>query len=280
MSLINEALKEARHEATRQDAIREGGLYPRLPFHGPPGTRRRRWWIAIVVVLLVAAGAGAGWWWRTTASPDGQDAAETVAVAEPIDHPSRPDSDLPMQAEPVPVAPAEGSPTVGADRPESLPAEIQDTGSGPPAQPEPMPRPVPGIEAASPVDTLPAADTRPAATPPAPGQSEASAEPVITAEKPGIATQSGPPASAPQATYVVPQPEPPDAVSFRREATLKDGTRLSLGGIAWSPSQPVALINGRVMAVGEIAEGFVLKEVKREYVYLKRRDQVVILTLE
>lgn len=278
MSLINEALKEARHEATRQDAIRQGGLYPRLPFHGPPEGRRRRWWIAIVVMILVAAGVGAGWWWRMAAPPGGEDAPE-VANTEPIDSPSRLDTDLPTPPSRVPTATDEVSPAVDSGRPQSTTDAGSVAGSRPPAQPGPTTEAEARTEPKAMTEAAPEIETGPATTSPAPEVTEVPAEPVV-GEKPAVAAESNPLPEAPQTAYVVPPPPPTDAVTFRREAQLKDGTRLSLGGIAWSPTQPVALINGRVMAVGEITEGFALREVRRDYVYLKRRDQVVILTLE
>jgi len=235
VSLINEALKEARHEATRQDAIRDGGLYPRVPHHGPPAERRRRWWIAAVVTILVLTGIGIGWWWRTQES--------RVAPETPVEMA-------------VPAAAAHDSSTEG------------EAGESTPTPSEAPP------DAVAPTTMVPA-------SPAIPPRSEAESEAPTIAEPTATVRARTEPVPTPAAAAAPPTLETAsDAITFHKEARLKDGTHLSLGGIAWSSTQPVALINGQVIDIGEITEGFVLLEVRRDYVYLKRGDQVVILTLK
>jgi hypothetical protein len=69
---------------------------------------------------------------------------------------------------------------------------------------------------------------------------------------------SPPPSSSPSA--------PRDGASYLRNTTLPDGTELALGGIAFSDSGPVALINGEALAPGEGGEGWLLTSIEPQQV--------------
>ena len=66
---------------------------------------------------------------------------------------------------------------------------------------------------------------------------------------------------------------------FLREVDLADGTRLDLGGIAWSETGPFALINGQVLGQGESVEGFAIVEILPKSVLLKGGDRSILLRL-
>ena len=276
MSLISEALKEARHEAARQEAIRQGSFYPRVPHHGPPGIRRRLWPLAVAAAILVLTVFGATWWWLRPSSPGPTDipvAATETPVADASHRVSDDSQDASPVRAPLPVEPVV---TTSVDSPASR------AGAGTTAESPSISASAVSAEPTGSADsTMPVvSQAEPFATP------EPVPPPTAPQGLPNSATQRQPtvepPPRAAVASTIDPAPPPPSAgpLTFRREAYLQDGTRLSLGGIAWSPSRPVALINGRVIGIGEIAEGFTLQEVQRGYVYLKRLDQVVILTLE
>ena len=60
MSLIDEALKRARQEASRQEAAEREKRYARVPVYVPPSRRSRPWLLPVVVTVCLAAGVGGG----------------------------------------------------------------------------------------------------------------------------------------------------------------------------------------------------------------------------
>ena len=71
----------------------------------------------------------------------------------------------------------------------------------------------------------------------------------------------------------------PAQETFEREFTLGDGTRVELGGIAWSNTGPYALVNGRVMGVGEFVAGLAIESIHPTYILLKGGGRRVQLTV-
>lgn len=69
------------------------------------------------------------------------------------------------------------------------------------------------------------------------------------------------------------------AASFVREATLADGTRIHLGGIAYSDAAPLAYLNGRLLGVGEHVESCRVARIERGQVRLDCGGRTTILTL-
>lgn len=69
------------------------------------------------------------------------------------------------------------------------------------------------------------------------------------------------------------------AASFVREATLADGTRIHLGGIAYSDAAPLAYLNGRLLGVGEHVESCRVARIERGRVSLDCGGRATILTL-
>lgn len=68
--------------------------------------------------------------------------------------------------------------------------------------------------------------------------------------------------------------------SFVREATLADGTRLHLGGIAYSEAAPLAYLNGRLVGVGEHVEDCRVARIERGRVALECGGTTVVLDLK
>lgn len=71
----------------------------------------------------------------------------------------------------------------------------------------------------------------------------------------------------------------PATETFVREFTLSDGTRVELGGIAWSETGPYALVNGRVVGVGEFVGDLAIESIYPTHILLKGRDRRVQVTL-
>ncbi len=148
------------------------------------------------------------------------------------------------------------------------------------AEAEPDPPAAVAPESASSAETTPP----PVATAPATVlQPEAEPEPAA----PSAAIPTPPPAAAPPARQepvpgssapARPAPGTPLADgSFVRRAVLPGGATLELGGIAWSPDTPVALINGRLLGLREGIEGCILLVIERELVRLRRPDGATLV---
>jgi hypothetical protein len=69
-------------------------------------------------------------------------------------------------------------------------------------------------------------------------------------------------------------------VAFVREATLADGTRLRLGGIAYSDAAPLAYLNGKLLGVGEPLESCRVARIERASVRLDCGGTPIVLTLK
>jgi len=123
------------------------------------------------------------------------------------------------------------------------------------------PRPEPRREAAP-----------PAAPAPAPIARSKTAEP--TASRPRI--EEARPAQPAPAAAATPEP----GRSYVREAALPGGRKLELRGIAYSDTQPVVLINGKVLSPGEGVEGYTVVSIQPQRVELKGASGTLYLTLQ
>ena len=65
-----------------------------------------------------------------------------------------------------------------------------------------------------------------------------------------------------------------------RRAPVPGGGWIELGGIAFSADQPVALLNGRVVSVGEVVEGFTVISIAPRRVELRGHGTTLVLTLD
>lgn len=64
------------------------------------------------------------------------------------------------------------------------------------------------------------------------------------------------------------------------QAKLRDGQLVDLEGIAWSESEPFALLNGQVVGVGEFIRGYRVSEILQDQVVLEQGDDRVVLRLK
>jgi len=71
-----------------------------------------------------------------------------------------------------------------------------------------------------------------------------------------------------------------DGRSYVRAAALPGGRKLELRGIAYSDTQPVVLINGKVLSPGEGVEGYTVVAIGPERVELKGAAGTLYLTLK
>ncbi len=231
MSLIDEALRRARQEATRQDAAKRDEAYRHVPVLPPMASRRssglRPALIGAAVALLVVGGVALGIYIGGGGRGSSPELEPRVAGAP--------------SAAPVPVPEPQRPVTVVEQTP----------------QPEPTPTPEPVVVAPTPA-------------PPAP-EPEPSPEPVAPEPLPAPT-----PAPTPE-----PAPTPvPEVRTYVREIPLPEGGSLRLNGIAFSASQPVALINDKVLAKGESYEGFLVTDIQPNMVELRNDGTIVRVTLK
>jgi len=71
-----------------------------------------------------------------------------------------------------------------------------------------------------------------------------------------------------------------DAREFVGQAQLRDGQLVDLGGIAWSESEPFALLNGQVVGVGELIRTYRITEIQQDQVVLEEGDDRIVLHLK
>lgn len=64
------------------------------------------------------------------------------------------------------------------------------------------------------------------------------------------------------------------------QAQLQGGQVIDLGGIAWSESEPYALINGQVVGVGELVRSYRVTSITPNEVVLEKDEDRVIVRLE
>lgn len=247
MSLIDEALRRARQEASRQDAAKRDTQYRQVPVYAPSQRRGiSPALIGAIVALCIVAGIGIG-----------------VFLGR----------DRGTQSEAEETTPAATSPVLPSEEPPSRPISIsEETPEMPEPPAEPVPAPTPDLEPVPeepprPVrEEVPAAEQEPLEPPPAP---DPAPTPVAVPETP---------APAPQPT---PAPAPaPEIRSYVREVPLPDGGTLRLNGIAFSATQPVALINDKVLAKGESYEGFIVTDIQANLVELRGNGMTVRVSLK
>jgi hypothetical protein len=238
VSLVNEALKKARLEASRQETLQRGIPVPPPSFFE---TRRRRavWpWVALSATGLIALG-GLGFWagQRSArgATPTRASGVQALAADEAAADPNAPRRDA---AEPV----------LRAAAPPTAQAEIS---------------PGPAARAAStPTVSHPEPTTHPSAAAPPPQAAASDPVPLPAASHPARTTPRAQPAVP---TYV--------------EVADLPGGRLELGGIAWSKSDPHALINGRILGRGERVESYLIVDIQPRQVELSGDRGSFILRL-
>lgn len=265
MSLISEALKRARQEAARQDALRPGVPYA-VGAVDPPAPRNP--------LLPILAGLGAGCllagllfavaWaagWGPFAKPDVVTAPQVAQAA-----PTAPPPAVEVHEEAPAVPPA---PSVTPVQPQvTVPVE-------PPPKAEPRPTPPPAPQAAAP--EAPVVRIEPSVPPPAPPAATTPAE--EPRPEPAASTAPANPASAP--TPAPSSEETGDLVDgkvYAGEVPVPGGGSVKLNGIAFSPDNPVAVLDGRVMAPGEVIQGFTLVAIESGRVKLQGHGATVYLS--
>ena len=152
--------------------------------------------------------------------------------------------------------------------PHPLPAG-EGRGEGrPAAAPVPQPTATPdAVALATPIVVAQPPIARPARTAvPTPAISEAETAPAV---KPAPAP---PAARAPQAVA--------DGKTYAGSIALPGGTKIELGGIVWSETEPRALLNDRIAAVGAFVEGYSLTKIEENRVALEKDGVTIYISVK
>ncbi len=249
MSLIGEALKKARQDVARQDALRQ-----RTPYAvgAADSSDRRTSFLpllaglgagCLIAVLLVAVAWAAGW--GPFAKP--AQVVQTVPLSSPLSPVSR----AVKPAAPPPTAPEAAPPAVEIAESETPTPPVREISPQPsielrPAQPAP--------QVAAPAAPAPVEEERlpPAAPPPAPVRPS--------------------PAPAAGAGNLV------DGHVYAGEVPVPGGGTLKLNGIAYSQERPVVVLDGRVMGTGEVVQGFTVVAIEAGRVKLEGYGATVFVS--
>jgi cytoskeletal protein RodZ len=249
VSLINEALQRAREEAVRQEAAKKG--VPLAPAARP---KEKSGWLSLAVLVLAVALAVSviallGFAWRLPS------ATTESALLEPSDSGSN----------------------------DALGSGVQ-----------------PGIEASSPAIETGAATTAQTAdvsgkstsSPKAATDTAPTLSPTNSVTRSDVATTENgsarPREFSGEDSTALGAPEPtsyqvdtdPITESYIRYVDLGGNVSIELGGIAWSESGPFALLNGRVVGIGESISGFMVREIDPQQVVLERQNRQLVLRLK
>lgn len=241
MSLIIEALKKARDDAVRRQAAARG-----LPLAPVPRLETRSRWLSLALIPLAAA--------------------LVICVMLLIDVYSR----IPESADQGQTASQSQSGT-------------QVNASRSTLQVSPSVNEATGGNGAEPAAATPLPPSSQSEVPPDRSLPEPAPETTIYDDAGPIATSTPP---AEQSSREVPAESPgPDGDSTDArvsigQAKLPGGQILDLGGIAWSESEPYALINGQVIGVGELIRSYRVTSITPDEVTLEKDQDRVILRLQ
>ena len=242
MSLINEALKKASRDAER--SAPRATLTP-SPSQVPPRKLSPR----IAVLALVVVGSLALFFLLR-----GPLQSEAEAVAEP-------------------VRTVEAPPTLVVSEPAEAAEAVQqvETVLTPLASADPVVEDSPSEDSALRVDLENQEDLAAALQATEHGEDEA-APPKKRRRRPGRPAATRPP-PLPNASSSL------DGGSFLKRAQIPGGGTLELSGIAWSESQPVAVISGSVVSAGERVKGFKVIRINPDSVELEGANESFTLRL-
>lgn len=244
MSLINEALKRARQESRRREALAKG-----LPLAPPPprAVSHRSWLVAAVVAMALALLVSLVTIARLATEDHTSSTGAGTAILDPMAGLSRSAESAPT---PSPAPPIE---------------ESEATASAPdsPGSTAEIVAPLAGSEIPPPGSANRQPDSKQESNPSAESlDSRRAPEPRGTRPESSLGDSSSQPRV------------------FIETAILPNGEELALGGIAWSETDPYALLDERVVGLGETILGYMVTRIAPQEVELEGRDGAILIRLE
>ncbi len=112
------------------------------------------------------------------------------------------------------------------------------------------------------------------------------AQPPVT-RPPRIAAPAPAPTDSEAETAVKPAPPAPrapqavaDGKTYAGSVALPGGAKIELGGIVWSETEPRALLNDRIAAVGAFVEGYSLTKIEENRVALEKDGVTIYISVK
>lgn len=240
MSLINEALKRARQESRRREALAKG-----LPLAPPPRSASPRSWMVAAVVVMALALLVSLVTIARLATKEPTTSASVVASSD--------DHDTHREA---------GEPE---------PSTLTDTSIETIATTVPVPEPR---------GSLARLQASVAENAPPPPISEELLQGSTKLPDPPLEGVSLSPGTRNPGAEDSPGNSSPQARVFVERATLASGDTLELGGIAWSQTGPYALLDERVVGLGESVMGYLVTRIAPQEVELEGSDGTILIRLK
>ncbi|MGE0639707.1 MAG: hypothetical protein AB7G12_00520 [Thermoanaerobaculia bacterium] len=159
----------------------------------------------------------------------------------------------------------------------AVPASEPAKPATPDASPAPPPTQAPEADAAA---APPATSADGSAAPSPAGQApgpDPEGRPAATTAGPAPAPHAGPGVSDDQPAAARPKR---DGEPFVRRVEFADGSKLELGGIAYSEAAPFAYLNGKLLAVGESTAGYTLVRILRDRVVVRGEEGELTILLK
>jgi len=71
-----------------------------------------------------------------------------------------------------------------------------------------------------------------------------------------------------------------DGKTYAGSVALPGGAKIELGGIVWSETEPRALLNDRIAAVGAFVEGYSLTKIEENRVALEKDGVTIYISVK
>ena len=261
MSLINEALKRARQESRRREALAKG-----LPLAPPPprSVSHRSWLVAAVVAMALALLISLVTIARLATEDHPTSTGAGTAVLDPLEGLSRSAESAPNPSPAPPIEDSEATASV-PDSPGSAAEIVAPVASSETLLPGSANRPQDSKQESNPpVETGTVA--------PSPSPTEVTPPPTE-----GVSLAPEPRGTRPESSLGDSSSQPR---VFIETAMLANGEELALGGIAWSETGPYALLDERVVGLGESIHGYMVTRIAPQEVELEGSDGAILIRLE
>lgn len=119
-----------------------------------------------------------------------------------------------------------------------------------------------------------ASKSAPAPARPAPGSAAVERRPAPRAEERSTAAASAPAAESRNPGGLV------NGRTYVGEVVIPEGGKVTLEGIVWSETNPIVLVNGKVLPPGAIVEEFTITSIQPDRIELKGRGVTIYLALK
>ena len=268
MSLINDALNRARTETAQREAENRGEVVPGVALPQQRTSYRQRLLLAAIVVVIVLA----IFWVRREQSPHplSANADRAESPAEITTSPTEMASTRATLSTTAPDASTASSTpsTASTSGPPATPGPALPGNDAPPQRTTGNSQPTSAQAVTTPDIVVPSTIREPIADPPntaltATAEAEETTTP--TPSRPAVIWPTD--SDADETWYYV------------GTAGLPGGATIELGGIAWSPSAPSAILNGALVTVGDEILGLRVEQIARRTVILTGHGLRIALQL-